>query len=395
THEKPLLIDEQAIQDYRDSLTDFQKEAPFDSIWGCLIEERPIFYVPGEQGRVIYFGHTPNFRIPMRSKDLSRAVTPMDLTPPQLREAAGFDLVDSIFGYVRSTKQRPGLPQACAGRVFFTNATFIAAKQELWVSPTLVTPQILASPKPTTFQHYLVQDTTRNHNPNSRANLAHYGTPTPTETIVRGHKLYWHKRSTQLSNIAETEENLVEDWSQDTQHTQIRPVNKGVQFSFRIYFENLLPIELGALLWALALPAQDEEKRYRHKLGMGKPLGMGSVRITPHLVLSDRRDGKTRDGDVRKGRYSQLFDGDQWYTPERPIKKIDRYLKEFESFVLENMHKTERNDATRLVDVKRIAMLLKMLEWLPGLDPVKSRYMTIEPDDEFSERRVLPTPLDV
>jgi hypothetical protein len=45
---------------------------------------------------------------------------------------------------------------------------------------------------------------------------------------------------------------------------------------FTVWFHNLAEVELGALLWALEL----EGEGWEHRLGLGKPLGMGAVRIT-------------------------------------------------------------------------------------------------------------------
>ncbi|MEZ4726041.1 MAG: TIGR03986 family CRISPR-associated RAMP protein [Caldilineaceae bacterium] len=387
-----VAIDELAVQDYLDSLTDFQREAPFDQRMGCLVDGRPIFYVPNGRNKVRFFGHCPNFRVPACHSQNPWAVTPLDLTPPALRHPYRIDLADTIFGYVKSQKQPNNGRQAVAGRIFFTDATFVGAKNDLWVSQTAITPKVLASPKPTTFQHYLVQDRERGHSPDNRRTLAHYGTATPEETVIRGHKLYWHKKDVTQQDLEEHPDNCVEDWAKDTQHTQIRPVNAGVTFAFRIYFENLTTIELGALLWVLTLPAQESEKRYRHKLGMGKALGMGSIHIKAQLVLSRRRDAKNKDEEILLGRYHQLLDGDQWYTPERPVKNIAPYLQAFEKFVLTNMQEAERGEAQSLATVKRIQLLLKLLEWTPGVSQEHTRYMTIQPDNEFKQRLVLPDP---
>src|SRR5690606_29120848 len=69
----------------------------------------------------------------------------------------------------------------------------------------------------------------------------------------------------------------------DTQHTLIRPVKAGVTFAGRIHFENLTELELGALLHALEL-----SEGCCHRIGMGKPLGLGSVRISVRLKTVDR-----------------------------------------------------------------------------------------------------------
>jgi hypothetical protein len=53
-----------------------------------------------------------------------------------------------------------------------------------------------------------------------------------------------------------------------------RPVKEGSKFVFELEFENLHPLELGAVLWSLEL-GQD----MHHRVGYGKPLGLGSVKL--------------------------------------------------------------------------------------------------------------------
>lgn len=62
-----------------------------------------------------------------------------------------------------------------------------------------------------------------------------------------------------------------------------RPVKKGQIFYFHIDFNNLKQEELNLLLTAIepALNSEcaDEEKNFMHKIGLGKPLGLGSVAV--------------------------------------------------------------------------------------------------------------------
>ncbi len=196
-----------------------------------------------------------------------------------------------------------------------------------------------------------------------------------------------------LGDIAENNE-VPKDSSQ---HTQFRPVKPGVKFKFRLYFENLTDRELGALCWALH-PLGDPKKEYCHQLGMGKPLGMGAVKLEAKLYLTDRYK-----------RYTTLFAGDRWQTgaaaegetlSDRSI--LERRIEAFEAHVLEELGLKET--CKHLSEVQRIAMLLKMMEW-PGYPPVpgsknlylgeegrpNTRYMTIRPN-EFEDRPVLPDP---
>ena len=67
--------------------------------------------------------------------------------------------------------------------------------------------------------------------------------------------------------------------------TNLVTLPPGTVFRSRLTFHNLRPVELGALLWALsfgdeaAFGGNANEITKRHRLGMGKPLGLGEVTI--------------------------------------------------------------------------------------------------------------------
>ena len=62
----------------------------------------------------------------------------------------------------------------------------------------------------------------------------------------------------------------------DKQRMMVGPVKAGARFCFRIHFENLSPEDLGLLVAALRPAPQ-----VRYKLGLGRPLGLGTVRLDP------------------------------------------------------------------------------------------------------------------
>jgi hypothetical protein len=286
------------------------------------------------------------------------------------KETSYIDLAEAIFGYL----EKGGTAKGRAGRVYFTDAICELGQKNIYLPQGIITPQILGSPKPTTFQHYLVQDGEK-HDPNSKLQLAHYGTPAPEETVIRGHKHYWHKQEgLAVEGFCENE---VIHWESDTQHTQIEPVSEGIRFGLRIYFENLTDVELGALLWVLDLP-----EGYHHKIGMGKSLGLGSVAISQKLIITNRHQ-----------RYSSLFNDNYWNTGENADLSFAKYKKEFEGYVLKHMDQYERCGAQALSQLPRIQMLLKMLKW-PGPNPSLTKYMTIGPN-QYKDRPVLPDPLNV
>lgn len=385
-----LKINDDAIKHYCNGLTNFQKgkhpydKNPFDENLGVLAQGRAIFYCQPQQGNIVtLFGQSPNFRIPYSPTSDGRAASAVDFIPDQLRNPEVVDIAEAIFGFVRGEKRDKD--QARAGRVFVSDATCEkTASDDIWLKNDPIIPKILASPKPTTFQHYLVQPKETNA---EKSKLKHYAKQ-PGETLIRGHKLYWHQG---ISPSVELDKPDVSE----SQKTQIKPIKAGVAFKFTIHFENLSDIELGALLWVLNLAG---DKNYRLSLGMGKPLGMGAVKISHELWLCNRTS-----------RYTNLFQDNLWATGDRLAtdEETQKCIKDFEGHVLKGIGE----DSPTLKDVPRIQMLLAMLSW-PGLSRNAARYMEIERDvhqsyvgkptkpsdptvNEYKDRPVLPTPLQV
>lgn len=106
------------------------------------------------------------------------------------------------------------------------------------------------------------------------------------------------------------------------QKSWVQPLRHGRIFYFHIDFENLSQRELGLLCYAVR-PADN----FRHKIGMGKPLGLGKVRLDPVGLFSINR----------KKRYEQtsLFDADatryheRWVLAgEEPVQWPEQYVAE-------------------------------------------------------------------
>ncbi|WP_199333947.1 MULTISPECIES: TIGR03986 family CRISPR-associated RAMP protein [Nostocaceae] len=370
---KTYIIDSEAKDHYLNALTDFQKKPPFDDKLGMLQEGRPVFYCQPQQGNIVtLFGYSPYFRIPYSPNGDGKAATVVDFIPEHLRDDSVIDIAEAIFGFVRRTQQPEGKEQSRAGRISVSDATCETPLDQVFMNQGIITPKILASPKPTTYQHYLVQPEETNAD---KSKLKHYASQPTEETVIRGHKLYWHKGSNPDIQHPKPDKN------EDTQ-TQIKPINPGVTFKFTIRFENLTNVELGALIWILDIAQNDN---YRLSLGMGKPLGMGAVKIASSLYLSKR-----------KARYSKLFNNNNWEIAEDLDDNPD-YQRVFENYILQELRQTGK-----FQDIPRIQMLLKMLSW-QSPSASKTRYMEIEREqnpldgepNEYKNRRVLPTPLDV
>jgi CRISPR-associated protein (TIGR03986 family) len=349
---------------------------------GWLRDGEPVFFLTDDGGKgknIIFFGRTQMFRMPYKNR-------PFDLVPPELRRPEDIDVAEALFGYVRTRQETDELinrgcrtlkqgskSRAYASRIFVTDATVTNAPNGLWLSSSPRTPGILATPKPTSFQHYLTQQ-----QPNDKRELDHYDSPPPHETVIRGHKLYWHQGDASIDDLSDSVP------SATTQHTSFHPIKSDVSFKFRMYFENFSDEELGAMCWTLH-PLGDAGKEYCHKLGMGKPFGMGAVKLEATLHLTKR--------DLR---YRSLFDGAGWQTGSRAgdgeeLKvrgNLEAYVSKFERKILGSLEPLEE-PCQHLSDLKRIGMLLKMMEWNESPPAGRSRTPGLE---EFKQRRVLPDP---
>ena len=140
--------------------------------------------------------------------------------------------------------------------------------------PPRVALTILSGPKPTTTTFYLKRDGVNEH---ARAGAhepwfgedAAKGYDRATNRL-RGRKFYRHH-----PKAVEQEYRRAEGRGDNQNRTLLDALKPGAEFSVAIDFENLAPLELGALLWSLEL-----EGRGFHRLGYGKPLGFGSVRVS-------------------------------------------------------------------------------------------------------------------
>lgn len=107
----------------------------------------------------------------------------------------------------------------------------------------------------------------------------------PTQQRVAGRKFYFHQPSG------------IQTESKDSKFNQhIVPIDKGCQFAFSVQFTNLENVELQTLLYALTL-----EPEMRHKIGYGRPAGLGSVRFDiTKLTLIDYAKRYAADQGITK-----------------------------------------------------------------------------------------------
>lgn len=322
----------------------------------------PCFYRvwAGEDGETrVSFGHTGFFRTPYLTRP-SEAVPP-ELLKPLNSPDQGWDLAEAIFGTAAGSRS-----DSFAGRVFFEDAVFVNGEE----FEDFQIPRVLSNPKPTTFQHYLEQPESsqpqNRYNQNRRLeNMEYWDTP---GAVIRGYKLYWHREPEPWEDKTNTEN--IRKFR--TQLTRMRPVNSGAVFSFKLNFENLTRVELGALSFVIQLPAG-----YAHKLGMAKSRGLGSVRLDSKIFLSDRSK-----------RYSTLFAGSdknalRWQEALTEVSP-QLFVGDFEEWL-----KCSPGELWRTDRMQELAAMLNY-EGKPAQD--NTAYMQL---NDFKLRKLLPYPSEV
>jgi CRISPR-associated protein (TIGR03986 family) len=394
-NEKLMEIRESVIRDYRE---DKKREVDGKAdllkyLDGHPNDCMPCFYLV-EKEAVKAFGHTGMFRL-VYDKSIADHIpdklisSDPDLTQKLLvveKKQHADELISSGPDLANDLAQKIfGNIGACPGRVFFEDAFYDQCSHELTQREKV--PKILSTPKPTAFPHYLEQG---NGPPLATYNYDIKISTDNKKGRIRGYKMYWHRSIKVEANGKESwEDSEVScdniDIDKDKQHTLIEVVNLNKMFVGRIRFEELTCIELGALLFSVDLPGG-----CFHKIGMGKPLGLGSIQIEPKLYISNR-----------KTRYENV--SSEWKDPikEEGLEKIKDLKNEFAKCILaeiKEIKKSGQDDWEALWDVDRMQELRRLLAFAKGNSPggrpddTLIDYMTIRP---FKARNVLPRPTQV
>jgi CRISPR-associated protein (TIGR03986 family) len=194
---------------------------------------------------------------------------------------------DLLFGFVEERKKSEEKGQeaeqslALASRVRFSDATLLPEQAKPYREDEVLL-RVLDGPKPPCPSFYFK---TRAGAPEriEKARLA------PADHEAQGRKMYLLHRRQEID---------AKPWKTDRpddnldQKSRIRPLRAGLAFEFELNFSNLSREELSLLLYALR-----PTDAFRHKLGMGKPLGLGTIRIDPEkLELIDRKTRYSTEG---------------------------------------------------------------------------------------------------
>lgn len=179
----------------------------------------------------------------------------------------------SLFGMVSDRG-------SVSSRLRFSDAFPVPGSTE-FSTPVLL--EELAGPKPSAAEFYLERPANQ-HNWNYDYQMTWGNGNTITADAytgrIRGRKFYWHHNSVQTSNLLTTNNLNDEQKKKLLRMCLVRPLNQGI-FKFRVYFDRISNANLLKLVYIITIGFSTE---HAHKLGMGKPLGLGSVQIRASLT---------------------------------------------------------------------------------------------------------------
>lgn len=267
----------------------------------------PCYYLPDGNGNVTAFGHGECFRIPYL-----HAIA--DAVPEDVKKAT-IDFSDAVFGKMLLGKKGGSL---WASRVFFEDAH--PEGQVGYDDSHRAHP--LASPNPTSYQLYLKQT--------DKNNLRHWDSP---GACIRGYKVYWHNPKKDAWQASQNEIDGIDkdprgNWKDPKRQLtrEIIPIKPGARFQARIRFSRLRAEEIGALLMVFDMAGA---KNIAYKMGKGKGIGLGSVRVnTVKLFVNIEAE------------YKNLFTEENMWNDPCVNTDVKPFLKAFEDYV-GGLHMTE------------------------------------------------------
>jgi CRISPR-associated protein (TIGR03986 family) len=332
---------------------------------GAVRDGEPIFYILKPDGEIDFLGRANLFRLPYGK-------SPYALLPESHRDKNQVDMTEAIFGFIDKQIEVDGQlrPYAYKGRVSFLDAKYLGGEGSPYLSDQPFSPRTLASPKPSSYSTYLEQPSKIEKKNTKHGQVAQLWKYSDEEAKLRGQKYYWHQvkeENDQVLTLGKEEIKYKDFPKKLNPHDQlIHPIKAGLEFQVKICFEDLSNVELGALLWALTLPGT-EHITCAHKLGMGKSIGMGSVKIT-----LDKDGLQILDHNTRYSNLSQ-----SGYSPKEPKD----FIVEFESYMTGKIGKVF-NQHER---IKQLRMILCE----PGVNWEDVRYAEDRGFENYKDKPVL------
>lgn len=360
TGEKSFPVDREVISDFLRQMTDNQKgrwEKAQKSLPLNKWPGSPVFYRAADINREASRDNPVQELGLCRYFRLKYDYTPYDLAHPDGKQEER-DFATNIFGGAKKG-------DIFRGRVSF-GACFLEGK------PLGETRAILGNPRPTCLPLYLQQDPAKVHvfknNPqkNDPQYLKNYS---DKEARLRGRKLYWHHDVNEKY------------WPEGNKNEKVKsrlfPLDEGATGEFTIQVDRLSSLELGALLSALELP-----QGQAHKLGMGKSLGFGSIR----LEIKEARLAPV--GEIYKSLARRLTGQ---ALPEMNKDARQKMIAAFQAAALAKLRELNKDwsQIGRYEDLPQIKALAIMLDYSGRPPACAVRTMKLRDPNEFGNNAIL------
>lgn len=278
----------------------WRREVLFSSDPTVPPEERsiPVFYLTDDSGKISQVGLALMFKIASRysigeMKNHSSALHGED-------EAV--DLAARIFGCVRGKKELADW----RGRVSFGWASAVDGWDPHDKRPVTVA---LAKPKPSFVAAYVRQTDFDGTDGRQLLNASEVDRSGKLKGYRAQYRSYMHGND-ELPNDSNDDLPKLRGWkrypvgpqrgierteSSETTTTDLIPVRpkkgESIKFTASIRYHNMHPIELGAIIWSMLWGG---EERYRHSLGLGRPLGWGRLKVTASSLSDDETTALAR-----------------------------------------------------------------------------------------------------
>jgi len=299
--------------------TAHENESALDGKYGTYVTE-PEAWRELDPGRTLYVELRKGKVVALLPAMIGRRPftgTPGDNLPEEHHPATSWDSLspaDRVFGWVRvrngkSPRKKAGERDAYRGHLRIEPGDTQPSADQVDRSMGHLPLTTLTSPKPAQFLFYLGD---RKGKPlegkEKKPGNGYRREPNGPSKQLRGRKVYlthrdvigdtdyWTPSTGALPAGRHRQYAAPEGSSADIVTTVSGWVTPGTTFSFTIRVDNISAMELGALLWLFTL-----ESLHYHKIGLGKPLGFGTVEVT-----ADLEQARLRNGEAMRDRYRSL-----------------------------------------------------------------------------------------
>lgn len=205
-------------------------------------------------------------------------------------------------GRIEEPKKAMTLCKACAlfgiisegqRRSYASKLRFSDAQIREFDSMGFVTLKELASPKPTSVEFYTFRPDSAvywtydykitsykkvdlGRDQNGRRQSLIVPQKEACAIVIRGRKFYFHNPHLDPTDYQANE--------RTKRNSTMELCKSGSRFTFELYFDRITEQQLRELLWTITIGENDENGTHMHKLGHGKPLGLGSVKLVVESI---------------------------------------------------------------------------------------------------------------